>query len=752
MEQVNIPQRHPAAGLPGQQHWQGWLFLLLKSVALATVISLLLMLLVAATATAAHANSGQPVPGPHGAALLLQTDSGPVAAPVQSTRVTMQVNGHLVRTRVAQTFKNPTGQWLHALYRFPLADSSAVDGLTMRVGDELIKGEIRPRQVARKQYEQARRQGKRASLVTQTQPNDFSARVANIAPGGQVQVEITFQQALALNDKGWTLRFPTVVAPRYNGKPVSGDGPAKHQLLRVGYAMQDDELALRPHHHHNPDTIEAAHDISAQDTAPMLSAQDDFTNQISFDIRIDAGMAVSPPESATHSISAHAVDPDAGVYRVSLTGSDVANRDFELNWSPAPCTQPGGSVQFERFDNQWFGLAVVAPTDPARDDAASPARELIFVIDTSGSMHGESIDQAVRALHTGLQGLKPTDRFNLIRFSNHHEALFRESVPASAANIRIAGEFLDGLHADGGTEMRGALERALLPAVPAGLMSQVVFVTDGAVSGEQALFNVIEDLLGSRRLFTVGIGSAPNDFFMKKAAAAGRGTYTMIHTEGQVQARMTRLLAQLARPVLTDLQLRNVNGEVLVTDAPIGDLYAGQPVVHTFRTPDRPAALFLEGRRNGKPWQHEIRTVDTTDSGIHKLWARDALDDFAARIRRPELQASERNALRRGATGLAMKHGLVSRYTSLVAVSHRVARPADTPAAESSVPRQLPKGWTAGKSSGSSRAAIGGSLATGSTGLWLELFTGSLLLLLALAVAVAFLMRAERLVSAEPLK
>ncbi|MGB7301454.1 MAG: marine proteobacterial sortase target protein [Burkholderiaceae bacterium] len=783
MAQAEIsPTSGPCVAIDSSQtHWQGWLLLLLKSVAFALAISLSLMILVALTAATAMAQQNQgernsqthtiPRTNPatrvvqglqglprgaeiaDGAVLMFQTDAGPIAAPLQSTRVHMTVSGHVVRTRVAQTYHNPSGQWMDAVYRFPMPDGSAVDGLTMTAGDRVIRGEIKAREAARRSFERAKAQGKRASLIAQTRPNDFNARVSNIEPNGAIRIEIEYQQVLTLGPDGWALRFPTVVAPKYYGATAMPS-----QLVKTAYAMQDDDLLGRtPGPGPDPDraapqtspvmTNNGSEKSSAEITpGEIVNTLNASQNRIQIDIQIDAGIPVTVPRSLTHAVSVETIDENAGVYKVQLATADIANRDFELQWEPQPGNATSASVQFEQFDGQWYGLALVAAPDPTLTTPLHQPREVIFVIDTSGSMHGDSIDQAVQALHAGLRRLNPKDRFNIIRFSSTHEALFNHSQLAGPARLKRAGDFLDSLQADGGTEMAGALQRALEPGIPAGFISQVVFITDGAVGTEQALFNMIESMLGNRRLFTVGIGSAPNDYFMKKAASAGRGSFTTISSTKQVQRRMTRLFEQLAYPMLTDLTLRDVNGDLLQTDSPIRDLYAGEPVIHSFRANKKPAALFLEGRRGNTPWQQEIRLVDTSDSGIHRLWARDALDDFGARIRQADLTAEQRDALRRGATDLALKHGLVSRYTSLVAVDHTPARPVGASSQHGEIPRHLPKGWSAKHTLGSNQS---GQLATGSTGVWLQLLTGALLLLLALGFGAAFLMQAEKLLSGE---
>jgi Ca-activated chloride channel family protein len=724
-----------ATSLPANNHWRGWTIVILQAMATGLAVGLCLLALVVTTAATAQAQTqtqtnaatdtrgeepiGESLPEefqhlprndsiPEGAALMFRTDHGLIAAPLQSTNVVMRVSGHVVRTRVSQTYHNPSDAWLNATYRFPMPDGSAVDGLVMRVGETIIRGEIKEKEVAKRAFELAKREGKRASLVSQSKPNDFTARVANISPRGDISIEIEYQQVLRLGPDGWALRFPTVVAPRY--KPQARPQIALTPVVYGGKHEQQSDL-----------------------------------NRIQLRVEMNAGIPVTVPRSLTHQVSVTPNDEEQGNYTISLTTADIANRDFELQWEPRAGKQPAASIQFEEFDGQWYGLVVVAPPDPDAIAPLTQPREVIFVIDTSGSMHGDSIDQAVESLHFGLRRLNPKDRFNIIRFSNESSALFNSSLRASSENLDRARNFVDNLEANGGTEMNGAIERALRPSIPAGYISQVIFVTDGAVGAEQALFNTIENLLGNRRFFTVGIGTAPNGYFMKKAAAAGRGSFTMIGSTRQVKTRMTRLFEKLAFPMLANLQLRNVNGEIIKTDTPIRDLYAGEPMIHSFRVDRKPDALFLEGTRDQEPWQQEMRIHASTNTGVHRLWARDTLDGFSAQIRRADLNTERRNELRAGATQLALKHGLVSQYTSLVAVDQTPVRPENETATDTAVPRHLPKGFSARHTV----STTGGQLAQGSTGLWLQMLFGGLLLFLSVAFGALFLTRAEKLVGDE---
>ncbi|MEZ5738661.1 MAG: marine proteobacterial sortase target protein [Burkholderiaceae bacterium] len=752
--------------------WLVWLGLLAQAAGLALVIGTALMLLVALGANAAQAQGlapaesatapgaprlapGAPLPDalarlprseqpPEGTALLFHTTAGLVSAPLQASKVQMRVTGTTVRAVVRQTYRNPSEDWLDASYQFPLPDEGAVDGLRLRVGHRVIEGEIQERATANRTFETARRAGQRAALVSQHRPNVFTARVANIEPWSEIAIEIEYQQSLRLTETGWSLHFPTVVAPRYEPMPdlsVAGASPQP--------PMTDGErLVPMPVSY-----ADAATSAGFDAHQPTLLQADPRANRIHIDVQLQPGMPVTTPVSTSHVIEVEkiaalpapeqdpAAAPPAG-YAIRFAAEALADRDFVLQWSPLPGERPAGNLQIESHQGELYGQLNVAPPDTASLPRDQAPREITFVIDTSGSMHGASLAQARGALRFGLERLGPDDRFNVIQFNDRFEALFRTSVPATAANLAKAGRYVDRLEANGGTEMKPALAHALQASIPAGFLSQVVFITDGAVGNEDELFDLLDARLGSRRLFTIGIGSAPNSWFMRQAAVTGRGSFTLIAADQQLEAGMARLFRQLAHPALTDLQLTDVHGERIDTGAPIRDLYAGDPVVINFPLTRRPDAVFLTGRMGRQPWQQEISVTDAPDSGIHKRWAKTALEQAEAQIRRQRAAGRADDELRIAATRLALTHQLVSPWTSLVAVDRTPARPLDQPAREAQVPRQFPAGGQIDKVFGSQ----GQTLASGSTGLWLQFVLGAVLLLLALLFAATALTRAQDLV------
>lgn len=635
--------------------------------------------------------------------LLLKLASGGVAvdAPVLQTDVEMNISGMIARVLVRQQFRNPGTEWVEGTYLFPLPEHAAVDRMRLRIGERLIEGEIREKGAARKAYQAARRAGKKASLLSQERPNIFTTAVANIAPGETVQVEIEYQQTIAYSQGQFRLRFPLVVAPRYiPGTPVGSETVAGFE--GNGWAAGTPQV---------PD--------AARITAPVVDPSEGPVNPVSMSIRLDPGMPLSRLESVYHPITRQ--QDEQGIYHLALRDSSVpANRDFELVWVP----ETGRAPQAALFNEQWQGeeyalLMLMPPVAPDTLPQAMP-REVIYVIDTSGSMHGASIVQARAALKLALQRLKPADRFNVIQFNHQTSALFSQAVPATASNLRRARAYVDQLVADGGTEMLPALQRALDQQAERGVLRQVVFLTDGSVGNEQALFSLIHQKLGDSRLFTVGIGSAPNSFFMTRAARFGRGTFTYIGKVSEVGEKMAALFSKLETPRLTDIEIHWPEDQaVAMWPARIPDLYQGEPVLVALKMAGSNRSIILTGNAAGTPWQQQVSLRGgSARSGVHQLWARRKIADLMDGLARGVAETAVRKAVLK----VALTHQLVSRYTSLVAVDKTVARPADKPVKSKAVPTNLPQGWRAKK--------VFGSLPQTATAADFNLLLGALLLTL----------------------
>ncbi|MEZ5874563.1 MAG: marine proteobacterial sortase target protein [Hyphomicrobiales bacterium] len=613
-------------------------------------------------------------------ALLLQTEGGLVEAPRLETDVVVTVNGTIARTVVTQHFTNPGDTWLEGIYVFPLPEQSAVDGLRMEIGDRVIVGEIKGRDEAKELYEAAKDAGQKASLVEQERPNIFTNSVANIGPHESVIIRIEYQETVKQDGGVYSLRFPLVVAPRYNPEPKI--------VNLVDYGGKIAPVDPVP----DRDRI----------TPPVLDpAEHGKINPVSIQVTLNAGFALGDIDSAYHEIALKRTGDETAVLALA-DGTVPADKDFELTWRPKAALAPQTALFHEVVDGEHYLFAMVTPPTLDADPKILP-RELIFVIDNSGSMSGTSIVQAKQSLLFALDRLRPEDTFNVIRFDDTLELLFDAAVPANSENLAIAKHFVSRLDAEGGTEMLPALKAALKDTNPDDDASvrQVVFLTDGAIGNEAQLFAEISANAGRSRLFTVGIGSAPNSYFMRRAAELGRGTFTHIGAEAQVLERMSALFAKLEKPLLVGLKAEWPAGTTTeVWPDPLPDLYAGEPVVLSAKVSSPDGELRLKGTFDGKPWSVAIPLADAVDgAGVGKLWARTKIAALEAK------QVSDGDqGIAKSIEKVALLHHLVSSQTSLVAIDPATSRPDGENVTSTELPLNLPDGWVYDKVFGRSIA------------------------------------------------
>ncbi len=622
-------------------------------------------------------------------------------APMLHADVDLRVSGMVARAKVVQRFRNPGDQWAEGVYVFPLPENAAVDHMRLRIGERVIEGVIQERLQARRTYEQAKRAGRKTSLVEQERPNVFTTSVANIGPGEQVSVEIEYQQALRYDGGQLSLRFPMVVGPRYiPGRPAPSE--VVPGFSGSGWAAATDQV---------PD--------AARITPPVRHPSQGAANPVALRVDLDAGFPLQRLESRYHPIRTEPKGP--GRVQIRLADSTVpADRDFELVWVPDPGHAPAAARFTEQLDGETYSLFMILP--PAGGRQPRLPREAIFVIDASGSMAGASLGQARAALRLALARLTPADRFNVIQFNSATDALFDAPRPAAGAAVQQALRYVGGLRANGGTEMAPALELALNGRAGHGRVRQVIFLTDGSIGNEARLFGLIRARLGDSRLFTVGIGSAPNAHFMRTAARHGRGSFTHIGHVKEVQEKMRALFAKLETPVMTDLRVTGPDGEPIATwPRHLPDVYSGEPV--TFTTTARARQITVSGRRGGSPWRTTLAARGGRSSaGIAVLWARNkiaALMDGLHTGANPE-------EVRRSVIEVAMRRHLVTKHTSLVAVDVTPSRPQGAPLKKGSVPANLAHGWRYEK--------VFGALPQTATAAPLEALVGLLLILSASAL------------------
>lgn len=576
------------------------------------------------------------------------------------TEYRVEVTGMLVNAEVTQHFANPSTGWTNARYVFPLSEEAAVRRLVVTIGGRRIEGLIKEKGEARETFEAAKRTGRQAALVEKHRGNLFSLDIANVAPGEAIEVELRYVDRVTYRDGRFSLRVPTTLTPRYiPGEPqdLAGTHP--------GWSLPTDVVP-------DADAI----------TPPQVEGSDGHA--LRFQAHLDTGLPIDEVSSPHHAIewtaSANGLD-------VVLQPGATLDRDLELIWTPVADLQPRAALFTHAVDGEHYGLLMVTP--PAATEPLSLPREVVYIIDTSGSMAGDSIRQARQALDLALARLSPRDRFNVIEFDSVSRALFAAPQVADEAGVAAARTFVGGLAADGGTEMYEALQMAFDQPTAEGFLRQIVFITDGAVGDEQRLFQLIDRRLGEARLFTVGIGSAPNAYFMRKSAQFGRGTYTFIGEASEVAERMGALFTRLESPLARRLQVDWPAG-LTVESYPqrVPDLYAGEPLVLAFKSGGPVTAVTVSAQLEQGDWRETVRGAPVDNDALGSLWARDKVESLLDAM----VQGALETEIQPQVLALGLRHELLTPYTSFVAVDEAPRRPASEEATDQAVPNLMPAG------------------------------------------------------------
>ncbi len=565
--------------------------------------------------------------------MLLPRDEALPPVPLEHTRIEVEVTGPLAAATVEQRFRNAHGAPLDALYVFPLPAEAAVTALELRVGERLIRGELRARAEAEGAFKAAAAAGADAALLTRERPNLFSLELANLQPGQEVAVRLSYFAQVPFDDGWFTLAIPTVTLPRY----LPAGQPAR---------PQDGVVPLLPEG-------TPAHTLSLQVNLDLGRLAELAPVGADFDISEERGRTVASLR-----------DPRA-----------VPDRDLVLRYRPAGEGYAAAAFAYRAAGSPGAALLMLSPRALPEPAEVLP-RELLFVFDRSGSMGGESIAQARNALRACLRALNPGDSFNIFPFDNHVERLASTPLPFTQQSVDAADAFIGAIEARGGTEIVGALVAALEQPRDPERLRVVVFLTDGAVGNEDEVLRALAGRLNEARVFAFGVGSAVNRFLLDRLAAIGRGSAEYIMPGEPIEPAVQRFQRRAALPLISDLAIDWGDlaiGEVL--PAPLPDLYAGQPLIALARyhgPRDQRASVTLSGRTARGPYR-ETLTVElplaTPDRGaawaaLPKLWARAriaALED-AARLERSKAEAYAEEA-----RALALEHGLLSAHTAFVA-------------------------------------------------------------------------------------
>jgi Ca-activated chloride channel family protein len=617
-----------------------------------------------------------PAPGQAPGSLTIVGKDGKIQSdcPLKHTDVRAGISGFLARVTVTQIFSNTATQNVEAVYTFPLPQDAAIDDMTIQIGDRTVRGLIKRREEARAIYEHAKNTGHVAALLDQQRPNIFTQSVANIVPGAQVTVTISYVETLRYAEGSYEFVFPMVVGPRYI----------------PGQAVGQQSGGWAPDTNRVPDASRITPWVAAKGTRAG--------HDISLEVALDAGVPIQELQSKSH-----VVDVDRqSASRATVHLRDEAvipNKDFILRYdvagaqiadailtSPSPGRSKGAGGYF---------TMILQP--PARlPESDIQPKELVFVLDTSGSMWGFPLEQAKRVISRALDELYPGDTFNLITFSGDTHIVFPQPVYPTADNIRKAKAVLASRTGGGGTEMMKAIRAALVPSDKQDYVRVVCFLTDGYVGNDMEIVGEVQKHPNAR-VFAFGIGNAVNRFLLDKMAESGRGAVEYVTLADKADEAADRFYERVRSPLLTDLYIDW--GGLPVADVyptRLPDLFSGQPLIVTGRYTQAAAGkVHLKGTRAGGPFVREIPVTFSTGvqpfDALAGFWARRRIGDLMSQDWLGKQQGSMKPALQEQITQLGLDYRLMTQFTSFVAVEDRIVTKDGKPQ-RVEVPVEMPEG------------------------------------------------------------
>jgi Ca-activated chloride channel family protein len=585
------------------------------------------------------AHSDRPGCGALLAELPGRTEKVPV--PLKHTSVAGRIDGYIATVDVTQQFQNPFDSKIEAVYVFPLPQDAAVSDFVMTVGERRIRGIIRERDQAEKIYKAARRQGHVASLLTQERPNIFTQKVANIEPGRQIDIQLTYFNTLRYDDSAYEFVFPMVVGPRFNPASQS-DGIGAVPRGTIGTSGQDTEVSyLAPHER-------SGHDVSLT-------------------LDVESGVAIENLQCVNHTVEVEAVSESRR--RIVLSDLDtIPNRDFVLRYQVAGDQIKSAMMTHEDSHGRYFTMMVYPPKD--LETVRRSPMEMVFVLDCSGSMSGHPIEQAKEAIAEALASLTPRDTFQIIRFSSDSSQLGTAPIVATPQNVQRGLQYLASLSGSGGTHMIEGMRAALAFPHDEGRLRVVCFMTDGYIGNEAQILHALSEWLGPTRVFSFGVGQSPNRYLMDRMAGMGRGAVAYLSLNDDACEVMRHFNRRISHPAMTDLSISWGSMQVQdVYPSRLPDLIVGRPIVLTGRFTGEPGVVTVGGRVGMQPATFDVvaDAVDAqqTHAGIAAVWARLKIKDLMQQL---ATQQGAGDELRTLVTQTALDHRLMSAYTAFVAV------------------------------------------------------------------------------------
>lgn len=607
--------------------------------------------------------------------------------PLKHTDVSARISGYLADVTVKQRFENPFKEPIEAVYTFPLSDTGSVDEMVMKIGTRVIRGTIKERDEARALYEAAKHRGQTASLLNQERPNIFTQSLANIKPGQSIEITLHVVDVLAYEAGSFTFAFPTVVGPRY----IPGDATGH---AGTGWA---------------PDTTTVPD--ASNITPPVVPEGMRAGHDLSLKVAIHGGLPISQINSKLHEIVIEKSSDTSA--EVSLKGkATIPNRDFILSWQVASDKVQSGYLTHRDGKYGYFLLMLIPPKKVTPQTVAP--REMIFVVDRSGSQSGRPIEKAKETMNFVLDKMNPKDTFQVISFSHKPEKLFEKALPANPEMIKRAKAYIKSLDGNGGTEMKSAVEEACGMPEPEHRLRIVTMMTDGYIGNDFQIVGLVKKLRGNSRWFPFGTGNSVNRFLIDNVAKEGGGEPDYVDLNASAEAVAKKFYDRISSPVLTDVRVSFEGLEVTdVFPRNVADVWAQKPLFITGRY-DNPGSgrVVLHGYSQGKPYEQKLKVTlpehETGNKVLGTIWARAQVDRLMSGDYTGAQTGQISKELKDEILRIALEHHIVTQYTSFVAIDETSGSAANANPKQVVVPVNMPNGVSYGKMFANQRRTRGG--------------------------------------------
>lgn len=598
--------------------------------------------------------------------------------PLKSTEVTTNINGVIAETYVVQTYVNEGDKPINAQYVFPTSSTATVHGMTMEIGSHRVTATIKEKEEAKEEYEEAKEEGKSASLLEQRRPNVFTMDVANVMPGDTARIELHYTELVVTREGVCEFVFPTVVGPRYvtpedAGSPVADAAVPDREMSTDG--SQDGAAEGTVEEEDSPDTTVTNGDgADGWAASPYLPEGVLPDSEYHITVNLSTGVPIADVSCKSHEIK---VEQENGSQaRITLANPEdyAGNRDFILKYRLTGESVESGLVLTETNSEKYFFLTVQPPERYVPDDI--PPREYIFVLDVSGSMYGYPLDTAKDLIRNLVTGLRDIDRFNLVLFSDDTYLLSTKSLAANSGNVQAAIDLIDEQEGGGGTSMFPALQTAVSVPMKEDVARSVVIITDGYISNEDEIYDLINRNMDTASFFSFGIGCSVNDYLIKGIAQCGMGESFLVTDSEDAAQSAERFASYIEAPLMTGITVDYEGFDVydVATSTP-SILYAQKPLILFGKWRGEPTGtITVSGKAGGEDYVQEIpvadAAVDTEDESIRYLWARTKLDQLAG-------YGSTRNddSVKEEITQLGLDYNMTTPYTSFVAVVEEIRNP-----------------------------------------------------------------------------